>query len=412
MNLVILTILLPYPLTSGGAQAQYNMIDQLRHHHRISIVFLENPDNKMWAMRELQRRWPEVTFYPYRYWRQLTNPLFLYSKVKRALQLKFCSGNERFVVKRLLEPYGYPMHFDFQRFMNKVLREQQADIVQVEFYPYLSYIHKLPKTVSRVFVHHELRYVRNQRLLSSCTLTDKEKLYQRRMSEKEIDDLNAYDMVVTLTDVDCRELKSKGVHVPILVSPAAVNAEIRTYNGWNGKITFLGGYGHTPNKEGMDWFLEKVAPLVNWKRYPQAEIQIIGGGWPADYGKSVPGVKVNVCGFVENLAEAAAGSIMIVPILSGSGMRMKILEAAAMSLPMINTTVGAEGLDFVSGDSCLIADTPADFATALETMMNCDALRVRLTACARDVFEKTYSASALARVRTRIYDSLLHTHGY
>ena len=64
MNIVILTSLLPYPLNSGGAQAQYNMIDSLRSVHKFVIVFPENGYNQMDAMQELQKRWPEVEFKP------------------------------------------------------------------------------------------------------------------------------------------------------------------------------------------------------------------------------------------------------------------------------------------------------------------------------------------------------------
>jgi len=60
MNIVILTHYLPYPLTSGGAQAQYNMIEQLRHKHHITLVFNEGSGNKLQAMKQLQKLWPEV----------------------------------------------------------------------------------------------------------------------------------------------------------------------------------------------------------------------------------------------------------------------------------------------------------------------------------------------------------------
>ena len=82
MNIVILTALFPYPLTSGGAQAQYNMIDKLRYNHKITIIFPERKANSLSAMKELQSKWPEVTFYPYKYWRQLLDPCFFVSKIK------------------------------------------------------------------------------------------------------------------------------------------------------------------------------------------------------------------------------------------------------------------------------------------------------------------------------------------
>ena len=403
MNIVILTIILPYPLNSGGAQAQYNMIDRLRLNHRITLIFPQNGMNSLDAMKELQRRWPEVTFRPYKFFRQLLYLPYLKDKVERMFKIYCMSGNERFQVERLLRPYGYPMHWDFVKFVHKVLEEQKADVMQVEFFPYLHFVHKLPDTVKKVFVHHEIRYVRNRRLLSQLHLTASEKISEEQVKRQELADLDCFDRIVTLTEVDKKILSDAGVKKPIFVSPAAINAPLKEYKGWNGKITFLGGFGHTPNQEGMEWFLDNVVPLIKWEQWPQAEIQIVGGGWPKQYEQRAKSVKVTCCGFVEDLAQVAEGSIMIVPILSGSGMRMKILEAAAMGLPMLTTTVGVEGLDFVNGESCMVADSPALYAESLVRLMQSEEERRKLTTAARNLFIEKYSVEALARLRDEVY---------
>lgn len=405
MNIVILTIILPFPLESGGAQAQYNMIDSLRHKHNITIIFPENGMNKLSAMRELQKRWPQVDFRPYRFVQQLLDPVFLYSKAKRAIKKLLFSNDNRFMVEWMLTPYGYSLDNRFANFVKKVLCEKRADIIQVEFYPFLQFVHKLPDNVLKIFIHHEIRYIRNLRLLANIEMLPNEVEYMNYMKHREISDLNEFDIVVTLTEVDSKELISAGVKSPIMVSPASVNAATIDYVGWNGKIVFLGGYAHTPNKEGVEWFLKNVAPLVDWKNCGALSIDIIGGGWPAEIENMTQSIKVNRLGFVENLADTA-GAIMIVPILSGSGMRMKILEASAMGLPLVTTSVGAEGLDFKSGYSCLKADTPDDFANELTKLMKDNALRVKLTSAARKMFESRYSVSATSKLRDMVYEKL------
>ncbi len=403
MNIVILTIILPYPLDSGGAQAQYNMIDSLRHEHNITVVFPENGMNSMGAMAELKRRWPEVDFRPYRFYSQLVDPRFFASKIKRALKKKLLKNSDRFMVEWMLTPYGYSVDNRFARFVRNVLSEKKADVIQVEFYPYLNFVHKLPDNVRKVFIHHEIRYIRNRRLLADIKMLPHEIEYMEQMYRREIDDLNCYDIVVTLTDVDRKELQSVGVNVPIMVSPASVNAQTMDYDGWNGRIVFLGGYGHTPNKEGMEWFLKNVTPLIDWKNKAVSSVDIIGGGWPAEVEGIAENIKVNRLGFVENLADAAKGSIMIIPILSGSGMRMKILEAAAMGMPMITTSVGVEGLSFENETSCMIADTPQDFAMAIDKVISSESLRKELTDNARTVYEEKYSVKATSRIRNNVY---------
>jgi glycosyltransferase involved in cell wall biosynthesis len=99
---------------------------------------------------------------------------------------------------------------------------------------------------------------------------------------------------------------------------------------------------------------------------------------------------------------------MIVPILSGSGMRMKILEAAAMSLPMVTTTVGVEGLDFVDGESCIVADTPEGYAKAIIRLSEDHDFRRMLGENANKVFEQKYSVSKLVENRDRIYNEIMN----
>ena len=73
------------------------------------------------------------------------------------------------------------------------------------------------------------------------------------------------------------------------------------------------------------------------------------------------------------------------------------------SVPIITTTVGVEGLDFVNGESCLIADTPADFAAAIDTLVNDKDMRRRLGENAHDVYMAKYTAKSLAQVRNQLY---------
>lgn len=403
MNIVIASILLPYPLNSGGAQAQYNMIEQLRGKHRITFLFPVNAQNRISAMHELQTKWPEVRFLPYPFVDQLLDPSFFFSKMQRALKLAFCSKSNRFIAERILKPYGYSLNGRFIRFFQNAIIQAQADIVQVDFYPFLSLVQYMPAEVYKIFVHHELRFVRNERLLSSIKLTSREDRLKHGLKVQELALLDKYDCVVTLTQVDKDVLLHEGLNVPMVVSPAAVNAEVRPYSGWKGCISFLGGFAHTPNQEGVDWFLNKVVPLMGSNENVKVCFNIIGKGWPRSYEHASTSLHVVLKGFVEKLSDAICGSIMVVPILSGSGMRMKILEAAASSVPFITTSVGVEGLKFVHEESCMIADTPQDFANALMELIGNEDKRRALAMNALKVYEENYSVKALADKRNDVY---------
>lgn len=400
MNITIITNVFPYPLKSGGAQAQFNMIDVLRKKHNISIVFTEDGSNRISAMHSLQELWPEVKFFPFRYVRQMLYWPFLRDKAVRAFKLKFMHGNPRFQVERALKPYGVYFSGDYRRFINNVIRETKADMVQVEFFPCLGAVECLPRDVKKIFIHHEIRFVRNRRLLGNIEMTEREKALEAEVKATEIRRLNMYDAIVVLTGTDRGILERNGVEVPVLVSPAAVNAKKLPYKEWTGDILFIGGYGHIPNKEGIDWFISQVSGKLNF----ELPLKIVGSGWPSSYDKG----NVKLMGFVERLDDVAPGTIMIVPILTGSGMRMKILEAAAMNVPFITTSVGVEGLDFKDGESCLVADTPEDFASALTRLVEDSSLRKKLAEGASKVFEDKYSVSALSGRRDDIYGMLMN----
>lgn len=408
MNLLIITSSFPYPLQSGGAQAQYNFINALRHEHQIHLVFPVNANNTLAAMTELQTQWPEVVFHPYSYARQLLSPGFLFGKMRRALDLKLRAGSPRFVTHRTLQRYGYVMNADFRHFVEDIIAQHSIELVEIDFYPYLHFVHQLPSSVRKVFIQHEIRYVRNERLLADIELTPSERQLMEAVREEEIADMNCYDHVITLTSVDREELLRSGVRVPVSVSPAAVSSPHRDYKGWDGRILFLGSSTHTPNSDGLRWFLERVAPLVDWKAGGASELCIIGKGWDSmGLPASVGGLKLTYAGFVSNLAGTLPGGLMIVPILSGSGMRMKILEASAMSLPFLTTTVGVEGLDFRNDEACLIADSPEAWAESLTRLMLSEELRRALATEANRVYQSLYSVGALSERRVQILKTIL-----
>jgi len=394
MNITIITDVFPWPLSSGGAQGQYNMIDCLRKRHRILLLTVMTHPVSDAAVDELRRQWPEVDIVNYTYRRQLLHPRFVLDKTRRAFNLKFRAGNERFQVNRILQPYGVYFTRDFTSFVNRHVRRHKTDIVEVNFYPSLGIVRYLPDDVRKIFIHHELRYVRNDRILQDYTLTEKEKALKEQVKRQEIADLNLYDRVVTLTATDRMKLREEGITPPVDVSPLAVNTKMLSYQSWNGHLCYVGGYAHIPNKEGMEWFLRQVYPAVS-----DIPLDIVGKGWPESLTASFPNVRL--LGFVPDLADAVRGAIMIIPLLTGSGMRMKILDAAAMSMPFVTTSVGVEGLDFPGGQACVIADTADDFIQGIRRLCADSAAQRRYGEEAHRIYEEKYSALSAARTREK-----------
>ena len=126
-------------------------------------------------------------------------------------------------------------------------------------------------------------------------------------------------------------------------------------------MLFLGSFRHLPNEEALRWFLHRVLPRVRAGE-PRARLVVIGSDPPPRH--SLPEAEsIDLIGFVEDIREPLARyATFVCPILSGSGVRVKLLEAFAAGIPVVSTRLGAEGLADKDGDICALADEPESFA--------------------------------------------------
>ncbi|HUA19362.1 MAG TPA: glycosyltransferase [Bryobacteraceae bacterium] len=145
-------------------------------------------------------------------------------------------------------------------------------------------------------------------------------------------------------------------------------------------MLFLGSFRHLPNQEGLAWFTRNVLPRV-LERSPQARLVIVGAEPPPRH--SLPHLPDNIelRGFVDDVREPLARyAVFVCPILSGSGMRVKLLEAFAAGIPVVSTRLGAEGLAEKDGEVCALADDPAAFADRIVELFS-DPATARQMAC-------------------------------
>lgn len=145
-------------------------------------------------------------------------------------------------------------------------------------------------------------------------------------------------------------------------------------------MLFLGSFRHLPNQEGLNWFTRNVLPVV-LKDKPQARLVIVGSEPPPRH--SLPHLPDNIelRGFVEDVREPLGRyAVFVCPILSGSGMRVKLLEAFAAGIPVVSTPLGAEGLAGKDGEICALANDPAEFARKILELFD-DPDKARKLAC-------------------------------
>jgi glycosyltransferase involved in cell wall biosynthesis len=158
------------------------------------------------------------------------------------------------------------------------------------------------------------------------------------------------------------------VDVPVEIVPngVAVDAydDARNHPRTAGRVVFVGAMRHQPNADGARWYVQHVHPLV-LDAVPEATFEIVGADPPENLVQ-MASTTVRVTGRVESVVpNLAAASVVVVPLHAGGGTRLKILEAFAAGVPVVSTTIGAEGLDVVPNQHLLIADTAHDFADAV-----------------------------------------------
>jgi glycosyltransferase involved in cell wall biosynthesis len=292
--------------------------------------------------------------------------------------------------------------------IKKIICENKIGIVQVEFFMLLDIIYSLPQNVKTVFVHHELAFVRHQTLMNNLKRKFVYDEYHFRKSfNEEILALNQYNCVITLSDVDKEKLKEAGVISKIEASPAFIPRKISNYPRFKitkHRLVYIASAKHYPNVEGLNWFIDNVHKRIIEKT--QYQLDVIGVGWEQIPFRDIP-ANISFRGFIEDLSIIVPGSIMIVPILSGSGIRMKILESVNNSVPFVATTIGTEGLCFKSGESCYIADNSESFAECILDLMNDEEKQRRFVTEARIVYEQNYSPLRLANRRLKILKDMI-----
>lgn len=162
-------------------------------------------------------------------------------------------------------------------------------------------------------------------------------------------------------------------------------------------LAFLGSMDWLPNVEGVCWFAREVLPLIR-RRVPAVRLRIVGRR-PAPevvrLGKDDAGIEVT--GTVDDVRPRLRDCLaVVVPLLSGGGTRIKILEAMALGLPVVSTVVGAEGLPFENGRHLLLEDDPPQLADACIRLCEDGGFRVQLMADARNEVVRRYSWAGAA----------------
>lgn len=306
--------------------------------------------------------------------------------------------------------------FYSESFNNKliaILKTESFDIVQLESLfvtPYLQTIRNYSKA-KVVLRSHNLEYFIWKKLaISESNVLKKYYLnfLANRLKKYEIAMLNKYDAIASISTVDTKEFLKLGCKIPVIDIPFGISLDKYTPDNSaveQDSIFHLGAMDWAPNLEGVKWFLDNVWSLINAK-YPNLKLYLAGRNMP-NWLLELKISNVIVIGEVEDAQKFInSKSIMVVPLQSGSGVKVKIIEGMALAKAIISTSTGVEGIEVSDGDNILIANSPSDFLAAIDKCILDNKLVHNLGLNARRLIEQDYDNRVICEKLSSFYSKL------
>ena len=301
---------------------------------------------------------------------------------------------------------------DFANRLTDILRSQQFDVVHVEsifLTPYVPIIRKYSdaKVVLRA---HNVEHLIWKRVAQS-TRNAAKRWYLKHLSLTlrvyELEHLGDYDGIVCITSSDADCFRQNGCRRPITHIPFGVEPRHLPDTAVEPCSLFhIGAMDWLPNQESIAWLLHDVWPVVH-REVPQAHLYLAGRKMPQRWMDSmIEGV--TVVGEVPDAMQFIAGKqINIVPLLSGSGIRVKIIEAMSAGKVVVTTAVGAQGIDYTDGENILIANTPDEFAAKIKQCIDDATFCRRIGDNAARLITEQYDEQRLTTELMQFYNKLL-----
>ena len=302
---------------------------------------------------------------------------------------------------------------EFEKVLIKKIKEEQYELIQLESLwvtPYLDAIRKHSKA-KVVLRSHNIEYLIWERLADTCGSPLKKvylNMLASRLKRYELSMLNKYDSIVMITDVDAAVYKKAGCTVPVITVPFGIDLSgyVQDASALEKHSLFhIGAMDWQPNIDGINWFLRSVWILVN-EKHPDVKLYLAGRNMTEEI-KDLKLENVIVEGEVADSNRFInSKSIMIVPLLSGGGMRVKIIEGMALGKTIVSTTIGAEGIAYEDGKNILIADTEAEFASALDKCLSDRSFSDQIGQNARALVEVNYDNKHICSKLSDFYKTL------
>ena len=382
LDILVLTAYPPALGLHGGGLRMYYNVKFLAARHRVTLISFIEHERERELLEELEPLGVEVRAVP----RRPTPPRHLWMP-RPAEHYEFAGAAMAAEVRR-------------------ALRGRRFDVIQAE---YLQMAQHVPREAARrtVLTLHEVQFANAAQAFDRAPnpWARARGWYDWMVQlNYEVRTCARFDAVVCMTGEDARLLTGFVPPSRLRAIPIGVDSrffEPATASGGPGpgkKLLFVGNYRHPPNRESVYTMAERVLPQV-LRQVPEAEFRVVGGNAEMlDREKLCRHPRVRLQGYVEDLRSVYREcAVFAAPILSGNGMRVKLLEALSMGMAVVTTPLGAQGFPVRHGEELMIAGSPEAFAAAVVELLRDDRRRAELGSRAREMIRERYDWSVIGR---------------
>jgi polysaccharide biosynthesis protein PslH len=415
MRLLFLCQVLPYPLDAGPKTRVYHVLQYLVERHDVTLIAFTRESDTPEAIAHVRSLCPKCHLVSMRRSR-LTDGMALIRSVLTAKPFTILRDEHAEMmatVSTIIQSNSFAaIHADqlsmaqYALHAKRELAAKYPDIHPLMVIDAHNAYYLIPERLARVATQITARvFWKREAQLMACYEATTYTQFNRVLTVT-VEDQNAIRLLLNQSSS-----KPAFMNIPICVD--ARDGPLQ-FNSNPVGLLLLGGLHWPPNADAARWFLNDIWPLVK-QRTPQAQLFVIGQRASVDIrahgdfaGITLPqqadNAPVVVTGYVDDpLPFIKSCAALLVPLRSGGGMRVKIVDALNWGLPIISTTIGCEGINITPGHDILVADSPADFAQAVVTTIQSPRLRSELAHNGRELIERIYDWRVVYKAFDNVY---------
>jgi len=392
MKILFISPRFPYPPTSGADLRIFYLLKEVSKYHDTSLISFITDNDQLKYLQDAEKELCPIYTVQHplrRYWKNHLRYFFSTVPYYRNVAI---SQEMSSAIKRLCN-------------------ENHYDIVQIEFLSMAHFIEDIrcPRIILDMHNVESLLFNRMLKILPFGKEKTLGMFDNLKLEKYETNQIKRFSACLASSDVDREILEKNSSNGNIFTIPNGVQTgffKSHMFKEEPASILYMGSYSYYPNVDAVLYFSKEILPRIK-EMNKDVRFIVVGRNPPPEIMALNGKNGVIVKGFVEDVREyLGRATLFVVPLRSGSGTRLKILEAWAMGKAVVSTSLGTEGLLAKQNKNCLIADDPDSFAERVLDLLGNKRMRNALGRAGRDTVKMYYEWEIIGKQLLKVYSGL------